>query len=99
MNQHEILPYNMVSIQYQQPADIIVDDHCNGYHVINIGTTVCFINKIPLNPGVPGVSNGESISFGGNRGEVFRGRIELEFAGGAGNAVVTQKVYITKEDY
>lgn len=95
MNPKEfLLYYNTSQTQYVVPAQVILDKNCNGYTVLNIGTTVAFCNGIPLNPGVPGTNNGESWSVGGNRGEILAGRLDIGFTGGAGRVVVIQKFYI-----
>jgi hypothetical protein len=89
-----ILYYNTIINEYHNASSIVVDKFCNGVTVINIGTSVMRANQIPLNPGTPGTNNGESWTFGGNRGEVYSGRIDLSFTGNAGSALVIQKVYI-----
>ena len=68
-----LLYYNITPVQYQAPSSIVVDQYCNGVTVINIGVAVMTVNGIPLNPGTPGTNNGESYSFGGNKGEIFSG--------------------------
>jgi hypothetical protein len=89
-----VLFYNITPVQYLRNASVVVDKLCNGATVINTGTTVMTANGIPLNPGVVGVRNGESFTFGGNRGEVFAGRIDLAFVGGTGSCFLIQKIYI-----
>lgn len=74
-----------------------IDRRCNSWSVLNTGTTVMTVNGVPLNPGVPGTNNGESFLSGGNRGEIFRGRVDIAFAGNAGAAIFIQKIYISKE--
>jgi hypothetical protein len=74
---------------------IVRDENCNGYVVKNIGNTVCFINLDPLQPG-------EFRSMGGNRLEIYRGRIEIKFGAQvtdladppSNSAIVTQKFYL-----
>jgi hypothetical protein len=93
MSDNTALYYNSSYTQYSIPSNIVVDRLCNSYTVINIGTTVMTVNGIPLNPGVPGTNNGESFSLGGNKGEIFTGRIDIGFATGVGLCVVIQKFY------
>lgn len=88
-----ILFYNESYTQYRQDGGIVVDPMCNAWTVINIGTTVAHVNGVPLNPGVPGTSNGESWANGGNRGEIFIGRVDLRFDTGAGVVIFIQKFY------
>lgn len=89
-----LLYYNTSQQHYAENASIVVDQLCNGYTVINIGTTVMAVNKIALNPGTAGTNNGESVSVGGNRGEIFAGRIDIAFTGGTGLCIVLQKIYV-----
>lgn len=89
-----LLFYNITPVEYLRNASIVVDALCNGATVINTGATVLRANGIPLNPAIPGVRNGESFTFGGNRGEIFAGRIDLAFVTGIGSAFLIQKIYI-----
>jgi hypothetical protein len=77
---------------------ITTDPLCNALTVINTGSTIIYFNEIPLNPGVPGVNNGESFTLGGNKGEYFEGRAEIRFPAGLsnGSALVIEKVYLPK---
>lgn len=90
----EILLFDNDYYPVTENKSVYVDPFCNSVAFINIGTTVAFINGIvPLNPGVPGTNNGESYVFGGNKGEIFKGRIDISFTGGAGSLLVIQKIY------
>lgn len=86
--------YNFAGQQYSADQSIELDRFCNGITAINVGATVCLFNGIPLNPGVPGSGNGESIAIGGNKGEVLQGRVAVQFPTGAGNVIVIQKFYL-----
>lgn len=90
----QILFFNTIQETIKGNASIVVEQWCNGYEVINTGTTTCFVNGRPLYAGTPGTNNGDSITFGGNRGEVFYGRIDISFNTGAGECLVTQKIYL-----
>lgn len=69
---------------------------CNGFTVTNIGTTIVTVDQEIYYPGVPGVSLGDSRTFGGNLGEIYRGGpIQVSFAAGAGSQIsIIQKVYV-----
>jgi hypothetical protein len=67
-----MLPYNTTTQEYTQMRSVVVDKLCNGVTVINKGTTLALWNGLPLDPG-------ESMTVGGNEGEVFVGRIDLSF--------------------
>lgn len=87
--------YNFSGQQYSQNQNITLDENCNGITVINNGATAAFLNEIPLNAGVPGTNNGESLTIGGNKGEVLKGRVSIRFAAGVGSSVIViQKFYI-----
>lgn len=94
MPQETTLFYNVSIQEYQQPSKVIVDKYCNGVTVVNIGATNMRINGIPLAPPVAPQLIGESYTFGGNRNEIFYGRLDIGFTGGTGNCLVIQKYYI-----
>jgi len=79
---------------YDQNTGVNVDPYCNGFTVVNTGATAMQVNGIPLAPPIAPALLGEAVSFGGNRDEIFSGRIDISFATGAGRCVVTQKIYL-----
>jgi hypothetical protein len=93
----KILLYNFLYTTYTINCGVVVDPLCNAYTVINIGTSIAYVNGVPLNPGTPGTNNGESISQGGNRAEIFRGRIDIAFDGAKGKIVIIQKIYLPNQ--
>jgi hypothetical protein len=64
--------YNTTTQQYTQQHSVVVDKLCNGVTVINKGNTIVLWNGLPLNPN-------ESMTVGGNEGEVFVGRVDISF--------------------
>lgn len=92
MNQNTF--YNFNGQEYTQNGLIVIDGNCNGLNVINTGTSVCFVNGIPLNPPAVGESVGDSYSIGGNKGEILQGRVNLTFVNNLGKAIVVQKFYL-----
>lgn len=86
--------YNLVNMTYSQNAKIVVDKYCNGFSIINIGASNMVANGVPLAPPVPPALLGEAVSFGGNLGELFDGRIDISFTGAVGRCIVTQKIYV-----
>lgn len=92
-----VLTYNHIYKNIRENTAVVIEDLCNSYSVINIGTTVAQVNSIPLNPGVPGTNNGESISFNGNKGEIFKGRIDINFPVANGNVIIIQKIYLPNQ--
>ena len=66
------------------------DEFCNGFIVFNQAVAPCIVlaNGVAIPPG-------GSITFGGNRGEIFKGRLQIAFAGGGVPAcTIVQKFYV-----
>lgn len=78
----------------------IVDrvDNCNGYRATNTGDTIAWVDGQILYPGIPGTSLGDSVTVGGNFGEIFLGHIKVEFdttGGGTQPEIqIDQKFYV-----
>lgn len=95
-NKTPLLEYNVIQQTYTSQQDVEVSKYCNGFVARNIGNDTVFINGIQLLPAVaPGLS-GETFSIGGNVGEIYRGRIQIVFAGAGLTPLVeiVQKFYI-----
>jgi len=79
-----------------------VELFCNGWTVTNIGDVVVKVNDQIFYPGVIGVSLGDSRSYGGNEGEIYKGVIKVAFQvppGGVNPQIeLVQKVYIFKDE-
>jgi hypothetical protein len=88
--------FNFEGTEFIQTGEVILDELCNGLNVINIGTTVCMVNGIPLSPPAAGESVGDSYTIGGNRGEILQGHVSIAFVGGTGLCIVVQKFYLKK---
>src|SRR5688572_33027032 len=76
--------YNIVVTEYSGNAELQVDQFCNGITVVNTGTVAMDVNGVPLAPPVAPMLLGEAQSFGGNRNEIFYGRINIGFVAAAG---------------
>jgi hypothetical protein len=84
----KLLQYNISVQVYNGTEDIPTMDFCNGFTVRNIGTSNLVVNGDQLAPN-------ESKAIGGNRGEIFVGRIYITFNGAGNNlALITQKFYM-----
>lgn len=84
----KLLQYNLSVQIYSITQEVPVQENCNGFTVRNIGTTTATVMGDPLAPN-------EVKSIGGNRGEIYVGRIDLKFSGaGINSALVTQKCYL-----
>jgi hypothetical protein len=93
------MPGYVISAQtYSKSLDVPVDEMCNGWTVINKGTagTAIRVNGVPLNAPPAAGQSGESLSSGGNLGELYRGRLSIavEAADTAPEFVVIQKIYL-----
>lgn len=94
---YKFLPYNVLEQVVRANKSIVVNQYCNSWTILNQGNDVITVNnKWTIYPGTVGTNNGEAKSVGGNFLELFKGEIEIAFAG-VGNdpvAVVSQKVYL-----
>lgn len=92
-----LLYYDNLYQTIRANTQVFPNELCNSMTIINLGPTVVNINNVPLNPGTAGTNNGESISFGGNRMEIFNGRTDINFPlNGTGLIVVIQKIYLPR---
>jgi len=79
--------------QYALPMKITLADTCNGITFKNLGTTLLLVDADVLQPG-------QSKSFGGNRGEIYRGRHDIAFqTQTVAPPVVTNLVAVTQKYY
>ena len=84
----KLLQYNLSTQIYSITCEVPVMDNCNGFTVRNVGTANVVIMGDTLAPN-------EVKSIGGNRGEIFVGRIDLKFTGaGTKLCLITQKYYM-----
>lgn len=94
--------YNVIVQTYTNETEVEVTRGCNAFSARNIGTDICFVNGIILQP-APGVGlSGESVTIEGNEDEVYKGRIQVRFAGGAlliPNVEIVQKFFINENSY
>src|ERR1700684_1395392 len=97
MCQERVLFYNISTDTYQGNVSITPDRNLNGFTIKNtapVGGNTVFLNGDPLVPG-------ESKTVGGNRGEIYRGRIDITFlnpAVGPSSVVITQKFYVSRDN-
>lgn len=81
-------PFNFSAQIYVEPKNITIDPRCNNITAVNKGTTIIDFNGIPL-------SANESITVGGNAGEILQGKVSISFSGtGTSKAVIIQKYYL-----
>lgn len=95
MNKLKLLPYNTIMEVVRAQKEIVVGPNCNGWVVRNIGGSIAFVNGIQLQPPPGAGLSGESFSSGGNYGEIYVGRIQIQFAAGINPTVeIIQKFYL-----
>jgi hypothetical protein len=90
----KLLQYNVQTTVISGPSQIPTVEFCNGFSIKNTGNSVVVIMDDQL-------AAGESKSFGGNRGEIYIGRIDLKFIAAAvpvipriDGCVITEKFYV-----
>jgi hypothetical protein len=84
----KLLQYNLSVQIYQVATDVPIMEGCNGFTIRNLGTATAVVMGDPL-------AAGEVKQVGGNRGEIYVGRLDLKFTGvGTNAALVTQKYYM-----
>lgn len=97
-NQKEIcLYYNIIYKTIRQNTRVEIPQLCNGYNIVNVGATQALVEDFPLNAGTPGTNNGEGLTIGGNKGEIFSGRLDVTFPSGAGIVSIQFKIYLPNQ--
>lgn len=93
--------YNFSTNRYTTSQNIPREKPLNGFTVTNLGNTPLQINGVTLGPPIAPAIVGDSISFGGNEGEIFVDRITLSFIPPLVNPLceITQKYYITPKSF
>jgi len=76
--------YNIATVPATVSGPVIVPPLCNGWQVINTGTSIATVNGQVLHPGTPGTNVGEGLAVSGNYREIFKGKINVSFATGGG---------------
>ena len=101
MERKDFLEYDLQTLTYQLSGWYDVSRNCNGFAVTNVGDVDCKVNDQIFYAGVPGTSLGDSRTYGGNRGELYKGKIKVAFAsppvGVAPSIEIVQKVYVNIE--
>lgn len=97
----QFIKYNTTgAVPYTTGGFITRIENCNGFIATNTGDDPVMVNDRILYPGVPGTSNGDSVSIGGNFGELYFGNIKVSFSGIGVTPQVTieQKFYIVSDN-
>ena len=95
----KLLPYNVIVQIYSTETEVEVTRLCNAVTIRNVGDTIGYINGIVLLPSPGAGLSGESVSFGGNEGEIYQGRLSIIFGAPVLNPLleVTQKYYLDEQ--
>lgn len=84
------LGYNVIVQTYTQQQEIEVTARCNGWSARNIGTDTAKVNGITL-------TTGQSVTIGGNLGEIYEGRIQVSFLTALNPLLeIVQKYYLNE---
>jgi hypothetical protein len=89
-SKRDLRGYDMVPIPYTTSQQVQLMRPCNGWTVVNMGTTSVTVN------GAITLAAGEFIAVSGNEGEQYTGFLRLVFASNTdpgNNAFVYQKFY------
>lgn len=87
--------YNLVTITVNKSGFVPIPANTNGYFVTSTGADIVDVNDQVYYPGVPGVSLGDSRTYGGNQNEIFVGNIKVAFRTIANPAIeIVFKVFI-----
>lgn len=85
---------------YSEAKSVPIAKDCTKYFVTNVGDTNATINQIPLYPGVPGTSLGDSVAIGANELDIYSGNLDISFTtpvGAAPRIMIVQIVYLKDE--
>lgn len=88
--------YNFTVQIIQRSGWYNVELFCNGFTVTNIGDTIVLVNDQIFYPGTPGTNLGDSRTYGGNEGEIYKGVIKVAFQTPLGvipQIELVQKIY------
>jgi len=87
--------FNFTSQEILENTFIYPDEFVISMTFKNTGSTVVYVNNLPLLPSPsPGIA-GESVSISANSsGEFFSGNISIVFQGGAGKLLAIQQFYL-----
>jgi hypothetical protein len=87
-----LIEYNVVTQEYSLPQQVVLDRYCNGLVIKNAGNTLVIIMGDTLQPG-------ESKSIGGNYGEVYRARTDINFLPPPVPPLVTQNLAVVTQKF
>lgn len=89
------LKYNITVNEYTSSQVIDIIENCNGITITNTGDATATVKGITLYAGTPGSILGDSITIGGNQGEIISDkRLPLTFGAGAAPSItIIQKYY------
>jgi hypothetical protein len=85
----KLLQYNLSVQIYNADVQAPVMENCNGFTIRNLGTALVTVMGDPL-------STGQVKNVGGNRGEIYVGRLDIKFTN---TGAQTQSVLVTQKYY
>lgn len=95
VNGIKFLEFNTTGAQiFTEGQGVVPYKGCNAIIITNTGDGIIRVNGRLLYPGVPGTSNGDAFTWGGNVYELFTGILNVVVLGGANpQYTVEQKYY------
>lgn len=91
------LKYNITVNEYTSSQVIDIIENCNGITITNTGDATATVKGITLYAGTPGSVLGDSVTIGGNHGEIFSDkRLQISFGAGTSPAVTIIQKYYTQ---
>lgn len=95
MCDEKLLCYNISVGNFNAAQEVKLDPRCFAFMVENIGTEIAFVEGKRLLPSPGAGAVGQNFSVSGNRMELYKGRLRINFAGGGVPLLeITQQFYI-----
>lgn len=86
--------YVITTKRFSVSGDVPRSRNINGFTVTNIGDTAFKINDKILYPSAtPATDQGDSVSYGGNEGEIYAGNMDLQFLVPLGAAPLCEIIF------
>lgn len=83
---------------YTEGQSIVPYKGCNAIIITNTGNGVINVNGRVLYPGVPGTSNGDAFTWGGNYAEIFKSILNVKIVSGAAPEYSVEQKFYTDFD-
>jgi hypothetical protein len=96
---YTFLEFNTTGAQpFTKGQTVVPYKGCNAIIITNSGDGEIMVNGRRLYPGVPGTSQGDAFTYGGNAGELFLGNVQVVVVNGANPQYTVEQKYYTDFD-